>query len=508
MTNLKEKVVSVSGLPDVLERCRQSHRSIVLSTGVFDLLHAGHIRHLTLAKSHGDVLIVLITPDAEVQKGEGRPVFNDQMRAQALAALEAVDYVVIAGLSQDYGLIEKIRPRYYAKGMNCSNPQHYSAQQLADETQAVQAVGGEMVFTEDMDFGSTGLINRHLPVLSRDSREFLHAFRKSHSLEGLVGWLDEIAPLRVLVVGETILDEYYYCRTLGKAGKEPILAAQFDSSELFAGGIVAVANHVAAVCRQVGLVSMLGENDPNEQFVFSKLAPNVQPFFKYMADSPTILKRRFLEMYPFQKLFELYCMNDQPSDASLAQFEAALVEQLPQADLVIVTDYGHGLCTPQVVSLLCEKSPFLAVNTQTNAANRGFNTVSKYPRADFLCVSEGELRLEVRNKKRDLRAIIEEVAQSMSCRQMIVTRGEQGTVGFDARLGFFECPAFGGRVQDRVGSGDAVLSIAAPLVFKGVPIEGVNFLANLAGAQAVATVGHREGLSRKKIIEQIAFLLA
>ena len=65
---------------------------------------------------------------------------------------------------------------------------------------------------------------------------------------------------------------------------------------------------------------------------------------------------------------------------------------------MIVADYGHGLITPRMADLMIEKSRFLAVNTQINAANIGFHTISKYRRADYVCIQEGELRHDSRSR--------------------------------------------------------------------------------------------------------------
>ena len=118
---------------------------------------------------------------------------------------------------------------------------------------------------------------------------------------------------------------------------------------------------------------------------------------------------------------------DVPEAVSKALY-ARLKAALPGFDAVVVTDYGHGMMTPEIVELLCGQDCFLAVNTQTNAANQGFNTVSKYRRADFICISEKELRLEARSRSKDLRLIIAETAEKLSCKRMLITRGNQGCV--------------------------------------------------------------------------------
>jgi bifunctional ADP-heptose synthase (sugar kinase/adenylyltransferase) len=251
-----------------------------------------------------------------------------------------------------------------------------------------------------------------------------------------------------------------------------------------------------------------GQSDPAESFIRSHLNPAVTPIFLYQDDAPTIVKRRFVESYPLQKLFEVYFLKhlEENTPAALAlcdQLEAIL----PDYDVVIVTDYGHGMLTPPAVEILCRKARFLAVNTQANADNQGFNTISKYPRADFVSLSEKELRLEVRDKRRDVPSIMREVGARMNCRAMLITRGSQGNMIYDQRTGVSHSPVLSNRILDRVGAGDAVLSAASLCVALGAPSEVVAFVGNVVGAQAVATVGHRSSLDPARLAEHITAIL-
>ena len=173
----------------------------------------------------------------------------------------------------------------------------------------------------------------------------------------------------MLVVGETIIDEYLYCEALGKSGKEPVLAVRHNHSERFAGGIAAVANHVSAFCARVGMLTFLGRSDSQEDFIREQLDAKVDRMFLYMeGDAPTIVKRRFVELYPRQNLFEVYVMgNGEHNPAESAALSAKLNEVLPEYDIVIATDYGHGMIGPEAAEVLCDRSRFLAINTQVNA---------------------------------------------------------------------------------------------------------------------------------------------
>jgi bifunctional ADP-heptose synthase (sugar kinase/adenylyltransferase) len=256
------------------------------------------------------------------------------------------------------------------------------------------------------------------------------------------------------------------------------------------------------------VLTFLGTRDSQEDFIREKIDPKIDKLFLYMDNAPTIVKRRFIEVYPFQKLFEVYVMDDGEGNAAQSRALCTkLVEVLPEHDVVIVTDYGHGMLGPEEVDILCNQARFLAVNTQVNAENRGFNTISKYHRADYVSVSENEIRLEARSRRRDLRDIVLEVAEKLSCERILITRGQQGCLCYSKEESFFEIPAFTSRVVDRVGAGDAVLAVTTLCVAQNAPMEVVGFIGNAVGAQAVATVGHRKPIERVPLFKHIESLL-
>jgi bifunctional ADP-heptose synthase (sugar kinase/adenylyltransferase) len=106
--------------------------------------------------------------------------------------------------------------------------------------------------------------------------------------------IDNMAKLNVLVIGDTILDEYQYCEAIGKSSKDPVLALKYQSHDLFAGGVLAVANHVANSANSVKLVTVLGERDSHEDFIHSQLTSNIDPLFIVQDNAPILIKRRFI----------------------------------------------------------------------------------------------------------------------------------------------------------------------------------------------------------------------
>lgn len=502
-----QKIKSLEEIAQNLKPARADKLKIVHCHGVFDLLHIGHIRHFQQAKKLGDILVVTITPDQHVNKGPHRPVFNQELRAEAIAALDSVDYVAINNWPTAIEAIELLQPHFYVKGSEHDLDGKGYTDTLSREEAAIKAVGGQLVFTDDINFSSSNLINRYLPVFPKAVSDYLADFSSRYPTDEILYYLENAQKLKVLVVGETIIDEYVYCQTIGKSGKEPVLAAQYLEREKFAGGVLAVANHVVAFTPQTGLLTCLGVQDSHEDFICEKLDPRIERSFLFMDNAPTILKRRYVESYPFQKLFELYMMDE---DANVAQSNALcakLEELLPRYDLVIVTDYGHGMLSPEAIQLLSEKASFLAVNTQVNAGNHGFNTVSKYPRADYVCISEKELRLEARSQHADLREIVLKVADKLTCEKMVITRGSQGCLCYNQAEGFFDVPALSIRVVDRVGAGDTVFAVTSMCVAQKAPMEVVGFIGNIVGAQAVAVMANREPIERRALYGYIESLM-
>jgi bifunctional ADP-heptose synthase (sugar kinase/adenylyltransferase) len=233
----------------------------------------------------------------------------------------------------------------------------------------------------------------------------------------------------------------------------------------------------------------------------------VQPRFVYKQDSPTIVKRRFVDAYSGQRMIEVYEINDQslaPADDD--RLCNTLAELLPLADAVIVADFGHGLITKRAAALLQDGAKFLGVNAQTNAANLGFHTISKYGRADFISIQEREIRLDRRDREGPLDEMVTALTADLGTRATLVTRGKYGSM-LHAGGGVDAAPSLARQVVDRLGAGDAVFSIATLCVAAGVPTDAVNFIANAVGAQAVTVVGNRTAIDRTALEGYIELLL-
>ncbi len=492
-----EKVVPLDQFVERVADLKAAGKSVVLCHGVFDLLHYGHILHFEEARRQGDALVVTITPDVYVNKGPGRPAFTEAYRAQVLAALEIVDYVAINKWPSAVELLEAVKPDIYAKGPDYKNHESDVTGKIGEEEAAVRKIGGRIYYTEDLTFSSSNLINRHLSSHSKEVNDYLTELRETYTPAQIHHAIDSLRKLRVLVVGESIIDEYVYVDQMGKSSKDPVLAMRYASQEQFAGGALAIANHMAGIIDDVNLLTFLGARDSREDFVRGSLAPNVKPTFLYKKDSPTIVKRRYVEGYLLQKLFEVYIFNDEFIDeAQSDQFSALLDSICSQYDLVVAADFGHGIFTQNAINSLQDKAKFLTINTQQNAANIGYHTISRYSRADFVCTNDGELRADFRKRTGDIKPLVLALAERLHLQNVMITRSKFGALFYRPSEGWSAGPAFAKTATDRLGAGDAVLSWAAPMAAAGLPGSMITFVANVVGAQAAQIVGNRSAIDR------------
>lgn len=139
---------------------KERGKKIVHCHGCFDLMHPGHIKYLEAAKRMGDILVVTLSPDRYVDKGPGRPVFSEQLRAECLAALECVDYVAINEYPTAEETLRLLRPHYYVKGQEFEGLEDKTGK-IQREYQVLQEIGGEMRFTQEIVFSSTQLLNKY-----------------------------------------------------------------------------------------------------------------------------------------------------------------------------------------------------------------------------------------------------------------------------------------------------------------------------------------------------------
>jgi len=297
--------------------------------------------------------------------------------------------------------------------------------------------------------------------------------------------------LKVLFIGEGIIDEYCYVQPRGTASKDPIISTQFLRKEKYLGGVFAPARHLSNFVNKVHVISVLGDYKSNEGFIMKEFEKRgISTSFFTKKNSPTIIKRRYIEHNHLRKLFKMEFNNQDEIDTNLEKKIIENIETIKdQFDLIIVNDFGHGLFSKKLISYLCGLDQYVAVNVQTNSSNFGFNPATKYNHINFLSLNEMELRIIFQKKNLGYQEMLKKLYKEYDYQSIFLTLGKKGSYYLNDDL--FYSDSFVANPVDTVGAGDAVFSFVLILDFLGIEKQSVPVFGNIVGACAVESVGNQ-----------------
>ena len=500
---VNSKIKTLDELQQITANLKSEGKKVVHCHGVFDLLHIGHIKHFEEAKTFGDLLIVTITPDEFVHKGPNRPAFTTTLRLEVIAGLESIDFVAANKWPVAVETIKVLQPAIYCKGPDYKNHADDVTGKIDGEEKAVESVGGKICYTEDATFSSSSLLNKFGDVYSETQKSFIEKMLDGQNIDQIKNSIDNFKNLKVLVIGETIIDQYVFCEALGKSGKEPVLVLRDLGMDQYVGGAAAIARHLSDFCGTVSLLSMLGEKREYGDFVLESLPENIKPYLIYKEGSPTITKKRYVDYISKSKSLGVYSLDDgQMNGKNQEKLNTYIAELIPKHDLVIVSDYGHGFLSRETAIQISKHSIFTSLNAQINAANIGYHTMNNYRNIDCAIINETELRHELRDRESGVETLMKELANTLQVQYLVVTQGNGGATLYIAEKNqYHHCPAFASTVVDKIGAGDAMLALLSCALKSGFNPNLGLFLGSLAAAQSVETIGNSIPVNKVQLLK-------
>lgn len=503
------KIFSIKTLGNIISKIKKKGKSTVLCHGVFDLLHVGHIKHLKKAKSLGDKLIVTVTSDRFVNKGPNRPVFNQNLRSEAIAALDSVDFVAVNDSPTAIHSIKTLKPNIYCKGKDYKNLNDDITGEIKNEIKELKKVDGKVFFTEELTFSSSRLINRSTDFYSDKQKKIIKKINKNYNFKKIKKTIDSFKKLKILVIGETIIDQYIFSEAIGKSGKEPMLVLKEFKKDQYLGGVLNIARNLCEFSDKISILSNLGEKKEFLKEIKSQFSKNIKMNFIFKKDSPTIVKRRYVDKVNNSKVLGIYNINDEIlSKKDELQFNKLLEREIKKNDLVIVSDYGHGLISKKSAKIICKYSKFLALNAQVNASNIGYHTIRNYKNFDTLIINEKEIRHEMRDKINKLEFLMIKLSKEKMIKNLIVTLGGKGSVLYNRKKNkYFYIDAYANNIVDKIGAGDTMLSLIGPCLKSKIDSDTSLLISSLAAAQSVETIGNKNSLNKIKILKTLENIL-
>jgi len=504
------KIITFERARDLFANLRGEGKKVVHCHGAFDLIHPGHIHHLEEARKMGDLLVVTVTAAPHVNKGPGRPVYNDEQRLAFIAALQAVDYVILVPFSGAIEIINQIKPTIYCKGLEYADPQNSTDQKIQEDILEVKKHKGDVRFVGSPLYSSSKLLNGFFDSVDPIVREYIGQFPDPKPIQKLDELMEKISNLKVLVVGDLIADRYTYSSVQGLTSKARILSVRPKHEETYMGGAFAIARHVQSFAKVTRLISLCGEEPWLREAVSKDFGKLDTSLLVGDNDYQTVVKERFVEQAGQRKdLIKIFAINrlmDTPPVAQKRRLVNLLKQVLSDYDVVILADYGHGMIDAGVQQILEQKSPWLALNCQTNSYNHGYNLITKYNRCDLFALDEGEIRLAFSNKSAAPELLLPQLNKILKAKCGHLTLGSTGSLLCrDGEI--HKCPAMTKSTIDTVGAGDAYFAVASLFGFVGASPAMTSFLGNIAGGMAANIVGNKDALEAKVVAKNAMFML-
>ena len=281
------KIIKINNL---IKKLKSKKKTIALSHGVFDLIHHGHLRHFEEVKKNSDILIVSVTSDKFVKKGDNRPYFSIKDRLYALSKLENVDFVVESDALSSLNVIKKIKPNLYCKGPDYKNLKSDRTKKIYLEKKTVEKFGGKLFITSSKTSSSSKLINSEY-IFNNDQINYLKNFKKKYNINSIINALKTFNKTDIYIYGEAIIDVYNKLNVLNKSGKESVLNFLETKSSIYLGGVLSVANHISRFVSKISIFTYLGKKKEYLPFIKRGLSNNINIKYVLKKDSPTIEKK-------------------------------------------------------------------------------------------------------------------------------------------------------------------------------------------------------------------------
>ena len=488
--NYPNKIKTVEELCNIIGQPPRKDK-VVMCHGTFDIVHPGHIRHLTYAKEKGEILIASLTADKFISKGAGRPYVPQELRAKNLAALEMVDYVIIDYNETPIKNLVTIKPEYFVKGFEYSKDGIHP--NTKEEIKAISSYGGEVIFSPgDVVYSSTHLLTIHKPKITID--KLLSVMETENvNFDDILGALHKFGNIKVHVVGDTIIDKYSYCSVLGPTTKTPTFSVKLESSKLFVGGAGIVAKHLKSLGADVTFTTVLGDDDLKD-FVSNDIIKQWGIKTNVIIDHtrPTTLKDRFwADGY---KLLQVDTVdNSIVSEKILEEMGNHIAKE--KSDVVIFSDFRHGIFQRETINFLTKMIGPKSIKVADSQVSNRWGNILDFKNFDMILPNEKEARFALGDQDTGIRPLGARLYRESMSKYLILKLSEKGILVYrnvdENPRDFFIINSFVEDLVDAMGAGDAMLA-ATSLAYKctkNILISSI--LGNFAAAVACETEGNK-----------------
>ena len=476
----------------------------VLVYGHFSTIHPGHIRYLRNASKKAKNLIVLLIGDGDTSQ---KYHFSQKERAEGLSSIEMISKIVLLEGTELSLAITRIKPTFLVLGKEFENTKN---DLILKAINSMNKHGGKVEFHAGLiNYANSDLLMNSTETLQdKKFAEFKKACkRQGLCLDDLLNAVDKFKNSNLIVIGDSILDQYSACEAIGMSAEAPVVVVKELKKRNFIGGAALVAANVSALGASCNLISVLG-NDENAKSLINDLKINNLSHHFVIDDSrSTTFKKRY--MVENQKLFRVSKLNNEMLNKKV---EAEIINKLerlsPSADGIIVSDFVYGVITPKLLEKLYELSKkyklMLFGDLQCSSQ---VGSVTKFKEYDLICPNEKEARIALQDNGSGLEALTQNLFKETNSKRIIMKLGADGFIAYENneslnKMNSQSFPALATNPIDVSGAGDSLLSVMAVGLTCKESIMVSAAIAACRASIAVDTIGNYP-IDKEKLKEKV-----
>jgi len=455
----------------------------VFVSGDFNILHPGHLRLLKFAKESGDYLIVGVNND-KLSHNKGMP---QEIRLESIKATSYVDEsFILDELPSEY--IKKNKPDIVVKGK-----EHEKL--VNEELEVINSYGGKLLFSSgEIGFSSLNLLREDF-LTSSQTLKHSSSYQKRHkfNLSDLKDTVEKFSQLSVLVIGDTIVDEYITCEPLGMSQEDPTIVVSPLFSDTFIGGSAIVASHAKTLGADVEFISVCGE-DESAKYVEDGLNKlDIKTCIFTDATRPTTLKQRFRA-----NTKTLLRVNHLKQHAISKDIQEMILSKITQSiknlDLIIFSDFSYGILTDDLIEKITKLASSYDVKMVADSQSSSqVGDISKFKGMTLVTPTEREIRLSLGDFESGLVVLSEKLSQKSDAKYVFTTLGAEGVMIYNTNkdeLLTDNIKALSSNVKDVSGAGDSLLTCSSMALCVGADIWQSAYLGSMVAGIQVSRIGN------------------
>ena len=458
-----------------------------LAYGHFNTIHPGHIRYLRHARGLGEQLVVALIGD-----GKTKYAFQQQERAEALSLLGIADALVLLDADELNEAIDALQPKVLVLG----NEFKHNAEIQSTLVQQRQQGGAVQFHAGDIHYATADLLSGSERDLRQQRRSLFQAACRRQSIEpgALLEAINSWESTRLIVLGDTIVDQYAACEAIGMSAEAPVVVVRELEHKNFIGGAAVVAAHIRALGARCDFISVVGSDSPSELVRQELAVQGIGDGLSTDPSRPTTFKKRYV--VENQKLFRVSRLEEHNLDFEVEdQVIAQLKKLAPLAQGIVVSDFVYGVVTPrilQVVHQLAQEHNLLLFGDLQCSSQVG--SVTRFEKFSLLCPNEREARLALQDKDSGLEQLSQRLLQITGSERLVMKLGPEGFIAYDRDLDGLVSnqafPALSVNPLDVAGAGDSLLAVFSTGLASGQAMMPTAALACCMAALAVETMGN------------------